>query len=210
MKFNTSLISAAAVLSHGILADYYDDQYYYDDDNAQDYLGKYNVNVPKAEDYAVDHDHGVKRCPITGKVLSNLYDDDDDEEAEGEAKVHRCPITGKIITKVHRCPITGKIIKNVSDDDEEEDAAEEEEDEEEVHRCPITGKIIKKEKKEEGHIGVCPITGKPIHVSHLKPATEEPEAEPVEEVYKHVDPIHYEDPSLNYVESGYYDDYDEP
>lgn len=146
--------------------------------------------MPKAEDYAVDHDHGVKRCPITGKVLSNLYDDD--EEAEGEEKVHRCPITGKII-------------KHVSEDDEEEDAAEEE-DEEEVHRCPITGKIIKKEEKEEGHIGVCPITGKPIHVSHLKPATEEPEAEPVEEVYKHVDPIHHDDPSLNYVESGYYDE----
>ena len=199
MKFNTSLISVAAVLSLGIQAEYYDDQYYddeyYDDEGAQDYLGKYNVKVPRAEDYAVDHDHGVERCPITGKIISKPKDDVEEEEAKGEEKVHRCPITGKII-------------KHVSDDNEEEEEAAEEA-EEEVHRCPITGKIIKKEeKKEEGHIGICPITGKPIHVSHLKPATEEPEAEPVEEVYKHVDPIHHEDPSSKYVEAGYYRELD--
>ena len=166
MKFNTALISTVAVLSQGIMADYYNDQYYHDD-GAQDYLGRYNVKVPRAEDYAAEvvHEPKIKRCPLTGKVLKNLYGDDDEEVEEVEEKVYRCPITGKII-------------KHFNDDDLEEDAAEDEE--EEVVRCPITGKIIKKEKgvhrcpitgkiiKKEPEVHRCPITGKIIKKEEKK------------------------------------------
>ena len=85
MKFSTSLISAAAVLTQGCQADYYNNDQYYYDDGAQDYLGQYGVNVPRAVDYAEPKkadDHGIKRCPITGKILSNLNGYDEDEEAE--------------------------------------------------------------------------------------------------------------------------------
>ena len=83
------MISVVALLlsSYGSLAS--DTDGYLNDD----YLSRHDVHVPKAHGH-----HKEKRCPITGKILSNLYGDDD---VVDHGKGKRCPITGKLLTDLN-------------------------------------------------------------------------------------------------------------
>lgn len=84
------MISVVALLlsSYGSLAS--DTDGHLNDDY---YLSRHDVHVPKAHGH-----HKEKRCPITGKILSNLYGDDD---VVDHGKGKRCPITGKLLTDLN-------------------------------------------------------------------------------------------------------------
>ena len=158
MKFSASLISVAAVLCYGSLASLGEASTdpYYQDAGAQDYLSQYGAYVPQATEYSgytvvpatttevpakaaekKEHKDG-ERCPITGKVLSNLYDGTV-EHKDGK-----------------RCPITGKILTNLYGEDEIAKCAPHETDKE--GKCPVTNKPLNSEHEVPVH--------QPVHPSH--------------------------------------------
>ena len=138
--------------------------------------GGYDDHDPGHEDY-----DGVKRCPITGKILSNLYGDGESKSGHGKkTKIGRCPVTGKLIyeddddddhkhgsKEIGRCPVTGRLFSKKSfhkdDDDNKHHGGSKK-----IGRCPVTGKLIFEDDDEDGDHKVkrCPITGKLIHDDH--------------------------------------------
>lgn len=137
--------------------------------------------VSKAKSYSEfgygDDDHdpghedydGKERCPITGKVLSNLYGEESSSHSHGSSKIGRCPVTGKLIYeddksddhgKIGRCPVTGRLFSKKSfhkDDDDNSHKSSKK-----IGRCPVTGKLIYEDGDDDHKVKRCPITGKLI------------------------------------------------